>query len=73
MAPVRRSWSDGATIKNKTSGLHQVAKFAVLQDLRSDLAADIGLVTVRREQIDGLLPALAAASSRRWLRTQPRT
>jgi ketopantoate reductase len=51
----------GATIQNAETSRICTKVLTVLESLPPDLPADICLVTVRREQIKNVLPALAAA------------
>ena len=51
----------GAIIENARSGRRQVMQLPVVEELQADMHADLCLVTVRREQLDSVLPALRAA------------
>lgn len=53
--------SRGAAIRNEVSSQSDVVHLPVLETVDRDLQADYCLVTVRREQIDEVLPSLAAA------------
>lgn len=53
----------GAVIQNALTGETRTASPAVLENLPPELAADLCLVTVRREQIDTVLPDLAQATA----------
>lgn len=51
----------GAIIEHAVSGWRQVIRLPVARELTADLHADLCLVTVRREQLGSVLPALRAA------------
>jgi len=53
----------GATIQDLNTGAVSSAALPVLETLPPDFVGDICLVTVRREQIEAILPALAQASA----------
>jgi 2-dehydropantoate 2-reductase len=51
----------GAVIEHALSGKREVIQLPVMTELDKQVCADLCLVTVRREQLDSVLPALAAA------------
>jgi len=53
----------GATIQDFSTMRVSIARLPVLETLPPELVADMCLVTVRREQIEAVLPILAQASS----------
>ncbi len=53
--------AQGALIEHVLSGEREVTQLFVTAELDARVRADICLVTVRREQLDSVLPALAAA------------
>ncbi len=52
----------GAAIREALTGRSDVAELAVAERLTSGTVADLCLVTIRREQMDDVLPDLAAAT-----------
>jgi 2-dehydropantoate 2-reductase len=59
-AQLRRT---GAVIEHALSGKRQVATLQVVESLGSDPRADLCLVTVRREQLEQVLPALQVTAN----------
>lgn len=53
--------AQGAVIEQALSGKREVAQLPVTTELDKQVCADLCLVTVRREQLESVLPALAAA------------
>src|SRR6516165_2819965 len=51
----------GAIIEHALLGKRQVMRLSVAEELDADVGADLCLITVRREQLDSVLPALRAA------------
>jgi 2-dehydropantoate 2-reductase len=51
----------GAIIEHALLGKRQVMRLSVAEELDADVSADLCLITVRREQLDSVLPALRAA------------
>jgi 2-dehydropantoate 2-reductase len=52
----------GAVIEHALSGRRQVATLPVVESLATDTRADLCLVTVRREQLEQVIPALRATA-----------
>ena len=52
----------GAVIEHALTGRREVVQLPVCERLNADMRADLCLVTVRREQIEEVLPALRAAA-----------
>lgn len=53
--------SQGAAIEHALSGHRSHQQLPVVEDLNPSIQADVCLVTVRREQLESVLPAIAAA------------
>ena len=58
-ARLRRT---GAAIEHALSGRRQVARLRIVESLDPDAQADLCLVTVRREQLEQILPVLQATA-----------
>ena len=55
----------GAIIEHVLTGRREAMQLSLAEALTADLHADLCLVTVRREQLESVIPALSGA---RWLR-----